>query len=66
MEIKYCSDLNYSCVCCLPDKHEGPHICGCQGSWKYNEAGEMVPLLFPNGLTADKAMLALYNGLGMF
>lgn len=28
-----CSSRLASCVCSLPDEHEGPHVCECKGSW---------------------------------
>jgi hypothetical protein len=65
-EVACCSRVESSCICCLPEAHDGEHLCACGGSWTYDESGLMVPHMFPGGITSEEAtkrMQGLVMGL---
>lgn len=45
-----CGDTFFSCVCELEPKHQGSHVCDCEGSW--NADGNIVE--FPGVVVDDR------------
>lgn len=45
-----CMDVLAGCMCTLPEHEGGAHVCPCEGSWEYNDEGEMRILNFPQGM----------------
>lgn len=35
MNVVCCPAEIANCVCTLPDRHDGPHVCDCEGSWAF-------------------------------
>jgi hypothetical protein len=59
-----CGTVEAACVCSLPLRHDGPHVCDCGGSWHFDNDGEFVADTLPNLsplalLTTDPLMVAL-------
>lgn len=55
-----CGATEMSCVCKLPPHDDGPHECGCQGSWEYVD-GEFVVHRLPTAPWSEQ-MLAVLRG----
>lgn len=34
-----CGEAEASCHCIQPPSHDGPHVCGCSGSWSRDADG---------------------------
>jgi hypothetical protein len=65
-EVVSCALVETFCICCLPQGHEGEHLCGCGGSWTYDDSGVMIPHMYPGGITFEestKEMSRILTGL---
>ncbi len=47
VEDPLCGCIEAQCICSLPHGHDGPHVCGCKGSWHFDDDGEFIADVWP-------------------
>lgn len=42
-----CGVIEAECICTAEAGHDGPHVCGCGGSWDFDADGKFLAVRLP-------------------